>query len=259
MGGVGLGSYRLGDSFEKVKAAIGMPKDASRAQADPNSGMVFYPEKGLAFLLSKDLKILGITVTDPSLSTPESIRVGSSLSQVQSAYGKGISRGSKNRAYPDKGLAFSFTDGAVTHIFIVQKDVQDDLVGDAQIVPGQRMGELRLGMATGKIVSSWSQPKEKKAIKGGHQLWTFPSRGLSFVIKADKVEGIIATTGDYITAEGVKMDSTRDQVVKSFGAADKETEKALYYSTRGLTFMLEQGQVIEIQIYRPYKPRQPSS
>ncbi len=250
-GGVGLGNFKLGAAFESVQKQLGQPPEVKRSPSDPKSGMAFYPDKGLAFLLNREQTILGITVTEPKYRTSSGIGVGSSLQQVKAAYGNGLARGAFNLSFPDKGLSFAFTNQKVTHVYVTKVEESQSMHGDRLIVPGSRVGEIRLGSSGDVAERVLGKPDRVGHLKGGRKLWTYQEKGLRLVMGSAGVEGILITTGDFITSEGVKVGATSADIKRSFGPHGQRTDKGLFYHQRGIGFLLERDQTIEIQVLYP--------
>lgn len=249
-GGVGLAGFKLGAAFESVQKQLGKPPQVKRSPSDPKSGMAFYPEKGLAFLLNREQTIIGITVTEAKYRTSAGIGVGSSVDQVKAAYGNGLSRGAFNLSFPDHGLSFAFTDRKVTHVYVTKIEESQAMHGDRLIVPGARAGEIRLGAAPAVVERVLGKPDRVGHLKGGLKLWTYKDKGLRLVM-SEGVEGILITTGDFITSEGVKVGATSADIKRSFGPHGEKTSRGLFYRQRGIGFLLERDQTIEIQVLYP--------
>ena len=250
-GGVGLGSYKLGAAFESVQKQLGQPPQVKRSPSDPKSGMAFYPDRGLAFLLNREQTILGITVTEPKYKTAEGVGVGSTVDQVKAAYGNGLARGAFNLSFPNHGLSFAFTDRKVTHVYVTKVEESQSMHGDRLIVPGSRVGEIRLGASADVAKRILGKPDRVGNLKGGRKLWTYKEKGLRLVVGSNRVEGILITTGDFITSEGVKVGATSADIKRSFGPHGQRTDRGLFYRQRGIGFLLERDQTIEIQVLYP--------
>lgn len=252
-GGRGVGDIRLGDSYEKVEQALGQADRKQVSPTDPDAGMLFYDRHGLAVLVNKDLKVLGITVTGGGYATPEAIRVGSTRAQVESAYGRGLTRGQGNLSYPGRGLAFSFQNGKVSHVFVVKPEEDRPLLGDRLIVPGQRMGELRLGQDVAAVRSAWGKPDSEKPIREGSatSILTYKEEGVRLVVSGGRIDGVLATTGDFITAGGLKAGATKAEVERAFGKGYATQGPGLFYRNLGIGFIMGEDKVLEIQVIHP--------
>ena len=94
-------------------------------------------------------------------------------------------------------------------------------------------------------------PSRIGRLQGGQQLWTYKDQGIRVVVAGEKVQGILITTGDFITAEGVKMSSSTNDVVRSFGPHGVRKGRGLFLRERGIGFILERDTVVEIQVLYP--------
>ncbi len=254
VGGKRVGPVALGQSLQTLEKSLGKADRVQKAEADKEAAMLFCQQKGIAVLVTAKKKVLGITVTSPSYATPEAVRVGSSEKQVRQAYGQGLIRGRGNWTYPDRGLAFSFAKGKVSQIYVMKTEEERPLLGDRLIQAGIRCGDLELGLPFQQVVKLWGKPDHRADMKGkSAEIVSYRDHGVRLVVSQGRVDGILITTGDFITPQGVKIGSSRAEVVRAFGKKFQEKEPYLGYSQDGIGFILGEEQVIEIQVLYPKK------
>lgn len=249
-GGRGAGGVELGWSFAKVKETLGEPRSSHPSPSHP--GFIFhrYPDRGLSVFVNDQGRVIGIAVSTPAHRTPEGIRVGSARAEVEQAYGKGIPRGPGNVNYPGRGLAFRYRDGRVEQIYVFRPERDRPLLGDRLIIPGRRVGEIRLGQKSEVVLKAWGPPDRTSPLAGA-AVALYAGRGVGVIIRSGRIEGLLVETGDFMTREGIQVGSTRDQVVAALGPGYTESGPQLYYSERGIGFVLEGNQVVEIQVLAP--------
>ncbi len=254
IGGKRVGPVALGQSMQTLEKSLGKADRVQKAESDKEAAMLFYQQKGLAVLVTADKKVLGITVNSTGYATPEAVRVGSAQAQVKKAYGQGLIRGKGNWTYPDRGLAFSFAKGKVAQIYVMKTEQERPLLGDRLIQAGIRCGDLELGLPFGQVTKLWGKPDHRAAMKGkSAEIVSYRDHGVRLVVSQGRVDGILLTTGDFITPQGVKIGSSRAEVVRAFGKGFVEKEPYLGYSLDGIGFILGDDQVIEIQVLYPKK------
>ena len=106
-----------------------------------------------------------------------------------------------------------------------------------QLMAGESLGGIKLGMAGKAVADLLGQPKEIGELKflGGtgeyHQTWQYPAKGLEITLSAGesetgakKVVSFTASTGcGLTTAQGIKIGSPEADVRKAYGSfEDKE-------------------------------------
>ncbi|MBI3929392.1 MAG: hypothetical protein HY319_27855 [Armatimonadetes bacterium] len=258
-GGKAVGDIQLGQSLSRVQKLLGQADRVESSPTDPEAGMHYYDSRGLAILFGNDEKVLGVTVTSGAYRTSEGLQVGSALAEVQKHYGHGLQRGSGNLSYPDRGLAFSFSADKVTHIYVVKTEEDRPLLGDRLVVPGKRAGKLELGSAVDEVRQKWGKPNSEQPIKKGSstRVLIYKKQAVRLVVREGKIDGILITTGDFITREGVKVGSSEAEVKRAFGSGFARKGPGLFYSSRGIGFMVGKGKVVEIQVLYPETPKSP--
>lgn len=255
VGGKRAGDIRIGQPVSEAQKLLGKPSRVNEAESDKKASMQFYDARGMALLVDASKNVLGITVTSSSYATAESIRVGTPEATVRKLYGAGLARGTGNVSYPERGISFSFQAGKVTHIYVVKPEKDRPLLGDRLVVPGKRVGDLQLGSPFSAVEKAWGKPDHRSDLSNhSGEIIAYRQHGVRFVVISGRIDAIMLTTGDFITKQGVKIGSHKDEVIRAFGKDFKTNDAFHSYPGLGIGFMLGQGDVIEIQILYPSKP-----
>jgi hypothetical protein len=241
--GKAYGPISLGLSVQQAEQQVGPPL----AQEKRSGGCVFKTYKGfLALLINQDGKVIGITVGGPEARTAEEVGPGSTLAQVEARYGKGLSRGGGQVSYPERGLSLAYdAQGKVERVFVVQPEAVQPLQGDRLIVAGRRIGDLKLGMPLNELVSAWGRPDQQD---GNTLRWQ--SKSVAVTVENGQVLFVTFTTGDYVTAKGIKVGSTRSEVSRLY--ASQKTPQWMYPKL-GIGFHFAGEVVSTIQVF-PVQP-----
>ena len=72
--------------------------------------------------------------------------------------------------------------------------------------------------------------------------------GLGLVVLEGRIQGVILETGDFITREGVKVGSTRAEVLRVFGSTFRAEPERIWYEVRGIGFWFQGDRVRQIQV-----------
>ncbi|HXE72235.1 MAG TPA: hypothetical protein VNO81_06205 [Candidatus Nitrosotenuis sp.] len=254
-GGRGVGRVRLGQTPQELQKALGKPASKKPSPNDPQAFLYDYRGSGLSVLVGSSGRVIGITVTSSRYQTPEGLRVGSTRAQVEAAYGRGLQRGSGNVVYASRGVGFSYRQGRVGSIYVFKVEKGHALLGDRLIVPRQRVGGIYLGDALDKVTEAWGEPAAVGSLpqSTSWKLYDYPQYGVMVLAEGNIIQGLVLTTGDYITLEGVKVGSSRDDVVRAFGKASEESQGLMRYPQKALGFVLTAGRVSRIQVLREDK------
>lgn len=249
LGGVGIGKVKLGTSLAEVEAALGKSSQVSASPNDPGSKFYAYPKFGVTVFVGSAGKVIGITVTSAQYRTPEGLGVGSTRPQVEKAYGKGLARGSGNVNYASRGLAFSYNGGKVTHVFVFKPEESRPFLGDRLIVPGMRVGDLRLGAPADPVRKAWGAPSGVTPLSGiPGEVWNYKEQGVSVLASEGLIRSIMVSSGDFITKEGVQVGSSFEEVKKAFGTDGEASTDFYFYVKKGIGFQLTGGRVSEIRV-----------
>lgn len=249
-GGKGVGPVRLGQTQEQVEKALGKPAAVKPSPNDPESKLLEYPGKGLSVFMGSSGGVIGVVVTGSGYRTAEDVCVGTAKATVRTTYGTGLQRGVENLTYPSRGLAFSFASGKVTHIFIFQPEEGRALLGDRIIEPGKRVGDIRIGDPISKVDEAWGKadkvlPLSKESKRNLHR---YKEEAIGLIVYGGRIEGMILETGDFITREGIKVGSSKAEVLKAFGKTYRAEPERIWYEVRGIGFWFQGDRVRQIQV-----------
>jgi len=248
--GHSYGPIQLGQALDQAQQSLGQPTQRKTSAGDPSSQLLTY-SKSVMLLVNQDKKVLGITLWAPGARTAEGVGMGSSQQEVQSKLGKGLQRGSGQVLYNESGIGFSYSEsGKVDTIFLFRPEAQLALHGDRIIVAGQRSGDIKLGMTLAQVEKAWGKAPNQS---GKDHRW--PDRGVGLLVDGGRVQAITLTTGDYITQKGLKVGSTRQDVLSVLGAPSTQGggEGVMLYPSRGIAFYLAGNLVGTVQIFAPMK------
>jgi hypothetical protein len=249
-GGQGVGRIRLGQSLNQVQSALGPPTRVTASPNDPNARLLDYPARGLAIFLGSSGGVIGVVVSTSSFRTPEGLAVGAAQAQVLKAFGQGLWRGQGNLTYPSRGLAFSFQGGKVHTIYVFQREDDRALMGDRLIEPGRRVGGIKIGDPVAVVEEAWGRADQVLTLGQGarQQLYRYKEEALGLVVCAGRIEGMILETGDFITREGVKVGSSRAEVLRVYGRTFRSEPERIWYDVRGIGFWFQGDRVRQIQV-----------
>lgn len=245
--GSGYGPVFLNQNAAEAEAALGAPVSSKASESDPEASLRTY--KGdVLLLISGKKKVLGITTWANGAKLGNGLGVGSSVTQVQTAFGAGLQRGPQQVAYSN-GIGFAYDSaGKVERVFIFKAEAQSALQGDRLIVAGKRCGDLKVGMAVSEVEAAWG-PAPKKDGKN----YSWPDKFVSVLVGNGQVLAITITTGDYISPKGLKAGSSKRDVLSIYGKAPDTTGGNLIYPKRGIAFYLAGESVSTIQVFTPIK------
>jgi len=249
-GGQGVGVVRLGQTLGELRKALGPPAKVTPSPNDPNSKLLDYPKRGLSVFLGSSGAVIGVVVRGQSWRTPEGVAVGTPQVRVTKSFGKGLVRGEGNLTYPARGLAFSFRKGKVHTIYVFQREEDRALMGDRLIEPGRRVGMIQLGDPISRVEDAWGRADRVLPLGQGGQerLHSFKEEAIGLVVLAGRIQGVILETGDFITREGVKVGSTRAEVLRVFGTTFRTEPERIWYDIRGIGFWFQGDRVRQIQV-----------
>ncbi|MEW6279602.1 MAG: hypothetical protein AB1758_13320 [Candidatus Eremiobacterota bacterium] len=250
--GKGVGKVKLGRSLAEIEQALGKADQVSSSPNDPDSKFYTYKKFGVMVFVGSGGKVIGVTITSAQYRTPEGIGVGSTRGQVEQAYGRGLSRGEGNVNYAARGLAVSYQGGKVSHVYVFTPEESRPLLGDRLIVPGVRVGDLKVGAPAASVRQAWGAPTTVSPLSGVQgEVWHYEDQAVSLVIHGDKIHGVMVGTGDFITREGLKVGSSADEAVRIYGRDYEESGQHRWYKLKGIGFQLAGGRISEIRILPP--------
>ena len=127
------------------------------------------------------------------------------------------------------------------------------VVAAQPIVPGQSLGPISLGMTEEQVTAALGQPDTTPT----PQSWQYrdPDIAINFSKTTPRTVAAIFAGGGppltnvpYRTPEGLGLGSTRDAVIKAWGAPDTETAETLTYRSRGIVLMHKDGTITWLAI-----------
>ncbi|MBN2313164.1 MAG: S8 family serine peptidase, partial [Sedimentisphaerales bacterium] len=133
-------------------------------------------------------------------------------------------------------------------------------VGEKLIVPGERVGDFKLGTRKDEVLKKWGKPEtiflgsEKYTLNNLPRMFFMVYNDLSFSIEDDIVTGITAHSPFYAFANGLKVGDSEQKVKQTFGndvQVEEGTGKDYFtYEDKGLMFEIhkEDRTVIEINV-----------
>lgn len=245
--GQGVGPINLGQSLAQVKGLLGSPDKVIKSPNDPNAKFLRYSQHSLAVFVGSNGVVIGVTVLGGPWSTPEGIKVGSSKNAVAKVYGQGLMRGQGNVNYAERGIAFTYKNGVVDTIYVQKIDDNKALLGDRLIMPGERCGSVKIGMPINAVVQAWGQPDNVLNLQGGSHIYQYKEEMMGFIVRNNRVNGMVIETGDFITVHGLKVGSSKNDVVRVFGPC-KEVDNQLIYDKKGIGFRILEGRVQQITV-----------
>lgn len=246
--GQGYGPVRLGQKESQVQDALGQATEV-QPTSDGQGRLKTYARQ-VMLLLNADREVIGITVFAREARTSQGLGVGSSQAEVQKTLGVGLPRGPGQVAYPGSGIGFAFDSrGLAERIFLFKPEASQALQGDRQIVAGRRCGDLQVGMSASQVLKAWGKAPVQK---GPNQQW--PDKGVGLLMEGGRVLAITITTGDYITAKGLKVGSLKSEVLAIYGPPQQAEGGNLLYPRFGIAFYLVGEMVSTVQIFAPIQP-----
>ncbi|MBM3460541.1 MAG: hypothetical protein FJX76_00375 [Armatimonadetes bacterium] len=249
-GGKRVGTYELGKKWSAYEKVLGTPSKTQQSENAENARLVVYKQYGMGFFVKKDL-VNGMYVDSPLFVTVEGVRVGMPSSGVEKAYGAPERVDDRYVRYPEKGLAFYFDKGKVTHIYVFDREERDLASGDRRIVPGSRVGGIQLGTSLDFVLKQWKNPTRRGPLpsKKGAELWSYQRHGVIVVAYEGRVDGVWIFNPEFRTGKEIHVGSARNEVVAAYGKADRKEEEMEIYSKLGLGFLYkENGKVGQIMV-----------
>lgn len=123
-------------------------------------------------------------------------------------------------------------------LIVVVAGVVHAAPADRRIVPGERIGHLRLEMRTAEAVRALGEPAERRP---GEQVWLgWPREGLGAWFRDDRIVTIMLRENRaYRTAEGIGIGTERERVLEVHGAqytAEEDAYSLVITYKRGIAF-----------------------
>lgn len=238
-GGKGVGPVSLGQPVSRYEKFLGRAVMKSPVFYD-------YPARKMA-LLVKNGVIEGIMVYSPSYRTSSGVAVGMPLSVLEKRYGSYLRTDAGSLVYNDLGLAFNEKDSKISTIMVVAA-TKDPLLGDGVLVPGVRAGGIKIGMEMSAVEKYWGSPTSTNPLESSQKITVsrYDQKAVKLLISDGLVAGVQINSFKYKTPEGIGVNSTKEQVIKTYGSRFREVNNSLMYNSLGLGFYINEGKVMEI-------------
>jgi len=238
VGGKRVGPVYLGKPLGKFEKILGPRKVI-------NPSLYDYPNKGIAVMVKKGI-IRGIMVYSRMYKTGKGGKVGDSIKILKKKYGNYLITDAGALIYTELGLAFNEKDYRITKILVVPSS-PDPLLGDKIIVPGQRVGNIKIGMDISIITKHWGNPKSVKKLPGSQiTVYTYSHKGMKILVESGIVAGAEIMSYKFRTREGISVNNSRNQVVKTYGKRYRQVKESINYRSLGIGFYFHKGKVISI-------------
>lgn len=238
VGGKRIGPVELGQPLEKYRQFLGPQKTI-------NPNFFDYPDRKLAVMVKNGI-VEGVVTYSPHYKTDKGVAVGASIKVLNEKYGNYLKTNTGALIYTDLGLAFNEKDYKISRIMVVPAS-PDPLLGDKRIIPGDRAGNIRIGMEISQIVSHWGEPTTKEQLPNSkYSLYKYNHKGVLILVESGIVAGVRILSYLYQTPEGISVNNTRDQVEKTYGKRYTEVQSSIDYKSLGIGFYFHEGKVMEI-------------
>ncbi|MGA8261992.1 MAG: hypothetical protein WB783_17400 [Arenicellales bacterium] len=132
--------------------------------------------------------------------------------------------------------------------------VTDYLRQDIFLQPGVGLKKVRIGTPFGQVLKVWGPPTSKGGGISGNA-WTYQLGGSTKItLSGDSKVKVMEVAGGfscpYVTTEGASFGMARYQLATIYGSAPGSSD-TVTYDHRGIGFVLDHGQVSEIQVFAP--------
>ncbi len=237
VGGKRVGPVMLGQPVAKYENFLG-----PRSTKSPR--LFYYPARKMLLLVNRG-KIEGITVFSPKYRTKKGVRIGQSVSILKKKYGNYLKTKAGSLVYTELGLSFLERNGKIFAIQVVHAKA-DPLLGDKKIIPGVRVGNIKIGMDISVIEKYWGKPARVERVKGKVLVYRYPHKAVSILVAEGIVAAVQINSYKFSTPEGISIGSTYNQVIKTYGKRFKQVNKSIFYNNLGIGFYFDKGKVLEI-------------
>lgn len=133
--------------------------------------------------------------------------------------------------------------------------VTEYLEQDIFLRPGVGLNKVSVGTSFEQVLATWGEPTSRGTHNLVNNKWTYQIGESSRIIltggdsvKTMRIQGGISSP--YTTAEGASFGMAQHQLATIYGPREAESG-TVSYDERGVGFVLDQGQVTEIQIFAP--------
>lgn len=132
--------------------------------------------------------------------------------------------------------------------------VTDYLEQDIFLQPGVGLKKVRIGTPFDHVLKVWGPPTRKGGGISGNE-WTYQlGDNARITLSGDSKVKVMEVAGGfscpYVTTEGASFGMARYQLATIYGTAPGSSD-TVTYSHRGIEFILDHGQVSEIQVFAP--------
>jgi hypothetical protein len=239
IGGNRIGPVTLGQPLITYAGYLGKRNAVSFNFYDcPSRSMLIQVQDGI---------ITGIMVYSSNYVTREGIKVGDSVSKMVSKYGGYLLTDSGALTYSELGLAFNVNNDKITRIMVIQAS-PDPLLGDKIVIPGSRAGNIKIGNNFSNVINTWGAPDsvENRGTDNEIKIVKYKRKAMNIIVVDEIIQGVIINSYKFRTTEGIGVDSTYQQVIKTYGSDFKRVKDSIMYESRGIGFYIHNNKVIEI-------------
>jgi outer membrane lipoprotein-sorting protein len=276
--GVGIGRVKFGMSKDEIIKICGKPDLVGE-----RGGMISvdYPSRGYGFVvvprrgglitircISQEDSVF--KVRDFAGKTREGIGIGSSLKDLEKAFGKPDRVESNSDAPGATGTNVEYGKLGLQFTLFYDKVVDLSMQADLsllvpRVTPGTGIGPIKFGMSKDEIVKILGKPEveEKTTLQyssRGFALSVSPQRGL-LLIDCFSQKTCAFKVHDFAgrTEEGIGIGSSLKELEEAFGKPDtartepSTTSKCVSYGKRGLSLTLYDDKVVGFMLSAPRK------
>lgn len=238
VGGKRVSSIELGQPIGKYEKVLGPYKVVG--------SMFDYHKQGITLMVKNGI-VEGIMVYSPTYKTPEGIRVGMPTKKLKEKYGNYLVTEAGALVYTELGLAFNEKDSKITRIMVVPA-TPDPLLGDKLIIPGDRAGNIKIGMDISRVEKLWGKPTSVEKHPNNDKVfqYKYEQKGVVILVEDGIISGVRILSYKFQTREGISVKSTKEQVINTYGKRYKEVEDSINYKSLGIGFYFRKGEVLEI-------------
>jgi len=119
---------------------------------------------------------------------------------------------------------------------------------DSLIVPGQRVGWMKVGMDFGIVQKAFGDSPCKTGQANDMTVYSYDVQKFQFYVKNNKVVFVLTGNSRYRLASGVTIGSDKASVVKALGKPAQDGQFMVYES--GIALRLKDGAVSEIVVIK---------
>lgn len=133
--------------------------------------------------------------------------------------------------------------------------VTDYLRQDIFVSPGVGLKKVKIGMPFDQVAKAWGPPTSKGGTVDNQ--WTYQvGNNTKITLVGDNEVRVMKIAGGfntpYVTTEGAAFGMPQYQLATIYGSA-KEVAGKIMYNDRGIGFVMDDGQVSEMEVFAPRK------